>query len=314
MKVAPDVEADRAARRAVEDDLDSTLFLEAGAGSGKTSCLVNRFVQLVDSGVPADSIAAITFTEKAASELVERIRSELHSRGATAEAAQSVARAERYTAMFALPAVMLTLIWASPVILVFISREFLPAAPILQLLCLVALLRVLNRPWSVALRGADRPGLTSQVSIVATCLGLALMLLLVPRSIPHIGLDDLPGLGGQGAALALLGTELFVLVALRWLCYRHLGMRPSPQLLRQLLAALLMLTTVVLMNGTLWQVASMVIVARWYELFGMALLGGTLYFALLALLGGLTHRDLRYLWHAFHPREMGSYVRDELRR
>ena len=81
MKVAPDVEADRAARRAVEDDLDSTLFLEAGAGSGKTSCLVNRFVQLVDSGVPADSIAAITFTEKAASELVERIRSELHSRG-----------------------------------------------------------------------------------------------------------------------------------------------------------------------------------------------------------------------------------------
>jgi len=35
---------------------------------------------------------------------------------------------------------------------------------------------------------------------------------------------------------------------------------------------------------------------------------------LLALLGGLTHRDLRYLWHAFHPREMGSYVRDELRR
>ena len=231
----------------------------------------------------------------------------LYSKGATAEAAQAVARAERYTAMFALPAVMLTIVWAAPIILVFISREFLPAAPILQLLCLVALLRVLNRPWSVALRGADRPGLTSQVSIVATCLGLALMLLLVPRSIPHIGLDDLPGLGGQGAALALLGTELFVLVALRWLCYRHLGMRPSPQLLRQLLAVLLV-------GALLWQVASMVVVARWYELFGMAMLGGTLYFALLALLGGLTHRDLRYLWHAFHPREMGSYVRDELRR
>ena len=84
-------------------------------------------------------------------------------------------------------------------------------------------------------------------------------------------------------------------------------MRPSSQLLRQLLAALLV-------GALLWQVASMVVVARWYELFGMAMLGGTLYFALLALLGGLTHRDLRYLWHAFHPREMGSYVRDELRR
>ena len=44
-------------------------------------------------------------------------------------------------------------------------------------------------------------------------------------------------------------------------------MRPSPQLLRQLLAALLV-------GALLWQVASMVMVARWYELFGMAMLGG----------------------------------------
>ncbi|QZT60294.1 UvrD-helicase domain-containing protein [Mycolicibacterium austroafricanum] len=72
---------DEAARRTVVDDLDRTLFLEAGAGSGKTRCLINRFVALVESGVPADHIAAITFTEKAAGELVDRIRGELE-RGA----------------------------------------------------------------------------------------------------------------------------------------------------------------------------------------------------------------------------------------
>ena len=54
--------------------------VEAGAGSGKTSCLVDRFVALVESGVAADRIAAITFTEKAAAELVDRIRSELQQR------------------------------------------------------------------------------------------------------------------------------------------------------------------------------------------------------------------------------------------
>lgn len=75
-----DLEADLAARQAVVNDLDSTIFLEAGAGSGKTSCLVNRFVALVESGVPADHIAAITFTEKAAAELVDRIRAELRRR------------------------------------------------------------------------------------------------------------------------------------------------------------------------------------------------------------------------------------------
>jgi ATP-dependent exoDNAse (exonuclease V) beta subunit len=68
---------DAAARDAVRTQLDRTIFLEAGAGSGKTSCLVDRFVALVEDGVPADAIAAITFTEKAAGELVDRIRARL---------------------------------------------------------------------------------------------------------------------------------------------------------------------------------------------------------------------------------------------
>ena len=70
-----DLARDAQARTAVVQDRDSTLFVEAGAGSGKTSCLVDRFVALVESGVAADRIAAITFTEKAAAELVDRIRS-----------------------------------------------------------------------------------------------------------------------------------------------------------------------------------------------------------------------------------------------
>ncbi|MGH9180829.1 MAG: UvrD-helicase domain-containing protein, partial [Acidimicrobiales bacterium] len=71
---------DLPARAAVRDRLDQTIFLEAGAGSGKTTCLVNRFVALVEAGVEADRIAAITFTEKAAGELADRIRTELQER------------------------------------------------------------------------------------------------------------------------------------------------------------------------------------------------------------------------------------------
>ena len=72
--------ADAGARERVTSDLHRTIFLEAGAGSGKTSCLVDRFVALVEDGVPADAIAAITFTEKAAGELVDRIRARLDER------------------------------------------------------------------------------------------------------------------------------------------------------------------------------------------------------------------------------------------
>ncbi|HUC32052.1 MAG TPA: UvrD-helicase domain-containing protein, partial [Ilumatobacteraceae bacterium] len=68
---------DQLERDRVANDLDTTLFVEAGAGSGKTTALVARVVALVRSGVPIGSIAAITFTEKAAAELRHRIRAEL---------------------------------------------------------------------------------------------------------------------------------------------------------------------------------------------------------------------------------------------
>ena len=69
--------SDAAARQAIESDLDSTLFVQAGAGTGKTTALVSRILALITSGVEIKHIAAITFTEKAAAELQARIRQKL---------------------------------------------------------------------------------------------------------------------------------------------------------------------------------------------------------------------------------------------
>ncbi len=49
----------------------------AGAGSGKTKVLVERFVYLLEQGIPLERIAAITFTRKAAQEMRDRVRSQL---------------------------------------------------------------------------------------------------------------------------------------------------------------------------------------------------------------------------------------------
>ena len=70
---------DEPARERIRTDLATTLFVEAGAGAGKTSSLVERIVNLVGDGVPITGIAAITFTEKAAAELRNRTRRELES-------------------------------------------------------------------------------------------------------------------------------------------------------------------------------------------------------------------------------------------
>ena len=57
---------------------DGSLLVRAGAGTGKTSVLVERFVRAVRGRrVPVESILAITFTEKAAAELRTRVRAPL---------------------------------------------------------------------------------------------------------------------------------------------------------------------------------------------------------------------------------------------
>jgi len=67
-------------RRRIREDLGATFFVEAAAGTGKTTALVSRVLAVLASGAGTlDRIVAVTFTDKAAGEMKLRLRSEIEA-------------------------------------------------------------------------------------------------------------------------------------------------------------------------------------------------------------------------------------------
>jgi ATP-dependent helicase/nuclease subunit A len=62
-------------------DARGVVLVSAGAGSGKTTMLVERAAREIENGVDPESVFVVTFTERAASELAERMRVRLQSVG-----------------------------------------------------------------------------------------------------------------------------------------------------------------------------------------------------------------------------------------
>ncbi|MEO8380982.1 MAG: UvrD-helicase domain-containing protein, partial [Acidobacteriota bacterium] len=77
--------ADEQARASIASELDVNMLVEAAAGTGKTTSLVTRIVALIRTGrCDVASLAAITFTVKAAAQLRERVQEALEQAGETA--------------------------------------------------------------------------------------------------------------------------------------------------------------------------------------------------------------------------------------
>lgn len=73
-----DVKAiDETSRKKIVNNTKTNYFVEAGAGSGKTTALVSRMVSMIENGIDISKISAITFTKAAANEFYSRFQNKL---------------------------------------------------------------------------------------------------------------------------------------------------------------------------------------------------------------------------------------------
>ena len=89
MTTAQFTPADQSVRDAIAMRVGENMLVEAGAGTGKTTVLVDRIVHILASGhAEVHQLVVITFTEKAAAELAARVRQGLERALATAATGQ----------------------------------------------------------------------------------------------------------------------------------------------------------------------------------------------------------------------------------
>ncbi len=92
MNTADLMQQDSCAREKIARQIHSNFFVEAGAGSGKTTILVKRMVAMIEAGLDVSHICAITFTKAAAGEFYDRFQKALIKRSTDETASPEIQR------------------------------------------------------------------------------------------------------------------------------------------------------------------------------------------------------------------------------
>lgn len=238
----------------------------------------------------------------AVSTLTFPLFSKLHEEGKIKEIRAKTMKAERYTAMVALPIVVVLLIFPAEVLTIFFGQQFGVAGDIFQMLAIGVLLTLLNEIYFSQINAVNRPDINAKLYFISLSINIILLLVLVPTTI--IGLDML-GLAGYGAAIARTLAVIALFLSTRYVVYRLTKTRMNPRLFIMIPAALITSIVIVLASGY-WGME------QWWDMIGYGLLSFLIFAGSLWIFRELKREDIDYLLSVINPREMKNYIVSEI--
>jgi len=215
--------------------------------------------------------------------------------------------AERYISMIMVPPIVLIIVLSHPVINIFLSSVFIPAASVLIVLSIYIFIFSLNRPYSALITGMNRPGITTKIGLLICFVNIPLNFLFIP----HTGLLSPFGINGPaGAAIATLCSVLVGFIGLRYSARKLSGIKLlQTHTLRHIIAG-------IIMGAVLHLIAirsSLFPDVYWYFLLMFAGIGLAIYLGLLFLMREFNKEDFNFFLDILHPQKMLKYVSTELK-
>ena len=233
--------------------------------------------------------------------------SKLNSKNNLDEIKKTTLLAERYISMIMIPPIVVIIVLAHPVINIFLSSVFIPAASVLIVLSIYTYIFSLNRAYSSLITGMNRPGLTTKIGLLICLVNIPLNFLFIP----HTGLLSPIGINGPtGAAIATLCSVIVGFIGLRYAAKKLSGIKPlKSHTPKHIIAGLIMgsvLYLIAIKSGLFPDV-------YWYFLLMFAAIGLSIYIGVLFLLREFDKKDFNFFLDILHPQKMLKYVSSELK-
>ncbi|UCE39435.1 MAG: flippase [Thermoplasmata archaeon] len=246
--------------------------------------------------------------------------SEHHGKGEEKEIRRLTIVAERYVSLIIMPATILFIVFAKPILFLFNAEIAENATTTLQIMSIYSLVFSFDLLFFNQIMAVDRPGLSTKIAVVMAVTNIVLNAFFIPKDIRFLGINLL-GMGAEGAALATAISAIVGLILLKIVTRRLTGTKWNPKILMHLVAALVMGIVLFFISDTfnIWDLfdpfwAGIIDLLLYMGvLLCMGLLGIGIYLGILIIFKEFKKADLKLFLNILDPRGIKDYVIVELK-